>query len=314
MKIIPPFKPIASSATESPGSSPEKNNQKHGTGNEASGSNQTHLPGASSAGENSGSGTTNAANPNISPDINSSSKNSKPSLKKSSVSNNNNGKSGSNNNSNSGNSSTNSSTNPSPIPKIQPSNLFSSGAFSTSLGMSRHPSGEKPKGKSEEDANSGKTAGSVEDSHSHRSGNGKFTMKTKDYTTLSMSDVVTAALDRPMASKFDLSNSASLPGGIEPPASQLTSSGHHHHHRHDKPPPDIKPHVTLTPIPMRSSDEAKMGARSSKSPALTFPSSFGQASKFSAHQTSPELSDREKKSKTDADLPLEALTPTKRSR
>jgi len=325
MKIIPPFKPIPSgNTTDSPTSSPEKNN---GKGPSSSGG-SSEIPTFQSAGTPLNS--IGGDNTMKSSGSKSSSKKSSGHGKASSVS------SGSSNGSTSNK---NSSSSTMPRIQIQPSNLFnSSGGFSSySSPMNPNTNGNTGKRRSKsrspstdetlttiksEKSSGGKTKASSgggggkshdEDLNSKLDENAKptgdsrgkqgheqpgsgssstfisssFGGKNKDLATVSMKDVLSSALDKPICStgsKFDRSgSSATLTSGISEAGSSFGSgtgnpggSGR----IIDKPPPDIVPHVTLTPIPMKS-DEPKMENRSSrsKSPAA-FPSSFGQVGKL----------------------------------
>lgn len=78
----------------------------------------------------------------------------------------------------------------------------------------------------------------------------------KDFSTLQLKEVVTAALDRPMTNppgKFDHIPS-SLTSGLD---SSSTHGGRHSHGQSKIAPPDIRPVVTLTPIPLKTSGATK---------------------------------------------------------
>lgn len=140
----------------------------------------------------------------------------------------------------------------------------------------------------------------------------------KDFSTIQLKEVVTAALDRPITnspgSKFDHSSS-SLTSGLDGPTSSITPTGpsshgsgrHSHGHTAKLAPPDIKPDVTLTPIPMKPNsstrhssskdEERELGDREtvslSKSPGanLPFHHSFGAPPKLQNQQVSPDISE-----------------------
>ena len=114
------------------------------------------------------------------------------------------------------------------IPRIAPSNLFTSNSYS-SLGKSSDraeiSSGEVVVPKPAEDSYVLK---SDDLKSSGSGGDSKKFLKTNDFMTVKLNDVLAASLDRPIHET--------------PPRDKAQ-------------PPDIKPHVTLTPIPMRSNDK-----------------------------------------------------------
>lgn len=146
----------------------------------------------------------------------------------------------------------------------------------------------------------------------------------KDFSTIQLKEVVTAALDRPITntpgSKFD--HSSSLTSALDgpssssittAPASSSVSSSHsggRHAHGHGAKlaPPDIKPDVTLTPIPMKPNSSSRHGPPSKdeditdrevvahpKTPSagLGFHQqhSFGAPPKLQNQQVSPDISE-----------------------
>ncbi|ODM95858.1 Protein AF-10 [Orchesella cincta] len=267
MKIIPPFRPVPSNATSrsvSPAAaSPEKmahgqTSKSSGGGSSSSsgedgksGSNAgpTHPGNAGSTPQSSSVDGGGKANNNISPDINSSC----------SSKNNKNGKKGSNYHGASGSKSSNNSM------------------FDNKSGNTTSVTHEKGDGKGK-----GHSHGKGVDSDHHQSlrcednltvklerldektaAKTGFSQNKKDFSTIQLKEVVTAALDRPISntpgSKFDHTSSSSLTSGLDGPSSTITatttvSSTHGSRHSHGHPakiaPPDIKPDVTLTPIPM----------------------------------------------------------------
>jgi len=338
MKIIPPFRPVPSSASngESPVSSPDKSGTKasseepksSASGGNSVGSIQRSLstPGASINNAESSSGRKTSGPPNISPDIDisSSSKNSKSSKK-----------------GNGGGHSSGSKLLEAPSSKssnitakiAQP--ILAPATFSSTVKSIN--SDEKA------DSNAKGKQGSKGDGDSGGKNDDSLTIKLervdnplknvsqtkKDFTNVQLKEVVSAALDRPMSSsssKFDHVSSA-LTSNIEPPLSaNLSGSSSLNTGRHglvDKPaPPDIKPHVTLTPIPMRGTrislsrnedkpkdDEImKESGQKSKSPiasaSLSFHNSFGPP-KLTSQTSSPDMTDTGSKSSKPPDLSVQ---------
>ena len=137
-------------------------------------------------------------------------------------------------------------------------------------------------------------------------------------------------------SKFDNSTS-SLTSGLDGPASSLpssavsSSSSHNSRHPHGPTskiaPPDIKPDVTLTPIPMKPSGSSRHSSSkeddrescdrevslSSKSPGanLPFHHSFGAPPKLQNQQISPDISEATSKGNKPPELTVqEDISPS----
>ncbi|ODM86911.1 Protein AF-17 [Orchesella cincta] len=342
MKIIPPFRPVPSNATSrsvSPAAaSPEK--MAHGQTSKSSGGGSSSSSGEDGkSGSNAGpthpgnAGSTpqsssvdgGKANNNISPDINSSC----------SSKNNKNGKKGSNYHGASGSKSSNNSM------------------FDNKSGNTTSVTHEKGDGKGK-----GHSHGKGVDSDHHQSlrcednltvklerldektaAKTGFSQNKKDFSTIQLKEVVTAALDRPISntpgSKFDHTSSSSLTSGLDGPSSTITatttvSSTHGSRHSHGHPakiaPPDIKPDVTLTPIPMKPSstrhssskdEDRELGDREgvslSKSPGaanLSFHHSFGAPPKLQNQQVSPDISDASSKGNKPPELTAQEDIPT----
>ncbi|CAG7732196.1 unnamed protein product, partial [Allacma fusca] len=169
------------------------------------------------------------------------------------------------------------------MPRIAPSNLFSTNSFSSSLTKSGGSTERtEVSHESKEDSFVLKSEDLKGSGSSATNGEAKKFLKTNDFMTVKLNDVLTASLDRP----------------IHEPSPRDKSQ-----------PPDIKPHVTLTPIPIRSNDKIQ-----EKSTIL-----FGQQSasiskaKDSAHLGSnPEIENSmaEISPKFSSDT---NLSPTKRS-
>lgn len=117
----------------------------------------------------------------------------------------------------------------------------------------------------------------------------------KDFSTLQLKEVVTAALDRPMTNtsgKFD-HVSANLQSGLDSSSAiPSTHAGRHSHAQASKiAPPDIRPVVTLTPIPLKQNSAAKSkdydreGEIRSKTPDSKL--SFSQPPKLQNQQVYP---------------------------
>ncbi|CAL8110542.1 unnamed protein product [Orchesella dallaii] len=337
MKIIPPFRPVPSNSSRSvspAAASPEKaahvQNSKSSGGSSSSsgedgksGSNNapTHssAPGSAPQGSSVDGG---KSNNNISPDINSSC----------SSKNNKNGKKGSNYHGASGSKSSNNSM------------------FDTKSGNTTSVTHDKGDGKGKSHSH-GK--GLDSDHHPSLRCEDNLTVKLerldektaaktgfsqkKDFSTIQLKEVVTAALDRPMSntpgSKFD-HTSSSLTSGLDGPSSTITAtttvtSTHSSRHSHGHPtkiaPPDIKPDVTLTPIPMKpnsstrhssSKDEERdlgdrEGVSLSKSPGanLSFHHSFGAPPKLQNQQVSPDISDASSKGNKPPELTAQEDIP-----
>jgi len=270
MKIIPPFRPVSgdSPSPEKPSSQSnhhhhsfsQHHHHHHSHSSKSSedlknppGNNSTKMKSSSSSSSSSSSTsnssskvtTTTSSNPssNISPDI--AAKNKVSSKRGGSYNGNGSSITASGNNSGSY-SELNRRNSSSPIPRIAPSNLFSSGAFASSL---NNDSGEpdKPPVKLKSPASVSVSLERIDDKRNTSSGN---------------SGLVTATSYMGHHHKKEInevtSSSSAAQSPVDRTAGGASSSGNKKYdHPTDKeglaaklpPPPDIKPHVTLTPIP-----------------------------------------------------------------
>lgn len=354
MKIVPPFRPAPNSLDiDSPGSgsSPEKTGNRHAVS--SSSTNDEKLPLASTPSQHSGSRSITStvagivgdyntsakktgSNNSISPDIDSSSKHSKNNKKSS-------GSHSSGKSSDSSISSKSSNNNPN---IAQP--VLTPATFST-VPTRKSIDGKDGDEKTFTESNDGsRKSGKENESSSNKEDN--FTVKLervdnpllkggssskKDFSTLQLKEVVTAALDRPMSSsKYDhASPCAGLASGIDPPGggasstSSSHSSRHSHHGEKPAPPapphpaPDIKPHVTLTLL-TTSGGSSKNKSVTSGSSSGQFHGSYGQKYSSSGpnQDLDPKLPSSSKHSSSDMmnsnEIPLidKSVVPAKRSR
>lgn len=352
VKIIPAFKPAASSVdggVDSPESSPEKgaNGKSLLAGSSfdkgslvgsssSSGYASSFSSRASSSvptGDYTPARKTGSSN-SISPDIDSSSsKGSKSSKKGSSGSYSSKSESSS---SNKGSNLSSSSITPKIAPPVLTPSVFSS--VSHKNGDNSHKEAEDKSESSSKNRTSEPSSSSKDDSFTvklERVDNpflkSSSSQPKKDVSTLHLKEVVTPS------SKYE-SGSTGIPregggSGADSSQSNASASGSHKHvHHSDKPaPPDIKPHVTLTPIPMRSSNRGSdereekqeqsagpmMRVKNSSSSTITFHNSYphktSQESEVSSTATKPPTSKTSDMSPTDLEVEKSA-PPAKRPR